>query len=127
MKLTPSARLYLYLLIATADLLIIHQILQRLLDISIPFLDNYLDPFLSIPFLLSGFVLERRLLFKMRDFQLELSEIIFTTIALSLLFEFVFPYLFPVFVYDIYDFLAYAAGAILFYAISVYADRRIHI
>ena len=124
MKLTPSARPYFYLLVNTTLLLILHQLMQRGLDIRQPFLDNYLDPFLSIPFLLSGFVLERRYIFKMRDFELEWHEVLIATIALSLLFELVFPYLFPDFVYDIYDFLAYAAGAVLFYAVSIYADGR---
>lgn len=122
MKINHVDRPYFYLLLVTGGLLVLHQIAQRLLDISLPFVDSYLDPFLSIPFLLSGFALERRWFFRMRDFQLDGSEILIATTALALLFEFVFPHLISEYIYDSYDFIAYAAGGLLFYLFAKSVD-----
>jgi len=118
MNISCSDWTYFFMLAAAGDTIILHQIAQRILHWSYPFIDSYLDPFCSIPFLLSGFVLERRWLLKMKDFRLTIFETTVFTIAFSLLFEFVFPYLFPEFIFDPYDFLAYAAGAIVFYSVN---------
>jgi hypothetical protein len=118
MKISSNERPYALLLIVSATMLLGHQFLQRILQVNIPFLDNYFDPFWSIPFLLSGFVLERRYLLQLRDFRLSLLEISVTTIAFGFLFEYVFPYFFPGFFFDAYDFVAYFAGMILFYVFT---------
>lgn len=105
---------YLYLTLFTGSIIILHQILQKLLGIPLPFLDNYLDPFLCIPFLLGGFTLERRYLLQLKDFQMSRFEIFSATIALSLVFEYIFPLFSRGFVCDPWDFMAYALGAIVF-------------
>ena len=124
MKISSNERPYFILLAISSFLLIGHQILQRGLQINEPLLDNYFDPFWSIPFLLSGFVLERRYLLKLADFRLSLLEIAVTTIAFGFLFEFVFPEFFPEFFFDAYDFVAYGAGAVLFYLVTIWEQRN---
>lgn len=119
MKISANERPYFILLAISATLLIGHQILQRLLQINVSFLDYYFDPFWSIPFLLSGFVLERRYLLRVADFRLSLLDMLVTTIAFGFLFEYVFPYYFPAFYFDPYDFVAYFAGMVLFYFVSL--------
>ncbi|MFK7931913.1 MAG: hypothetical protein AB8G22_00295 [Saprospiraceae bacterium] len=125
MSLNRSDWIYLLLLAAATDTIILHQIAQRILEWQLPFLDSYLDPFCCIPFLLCGFVLERRWLFKIKHFRLSLFDIAILTAGLSLLFEIGFPYFFPDFVFDVYDFVAYAVGAGVFYAVSEFADTPI--
>lgn len=120
MKISPSDRTYFLILFLTGIAIVLHQIAQRFLGISIPFMDSYLDPLCSIPFLLSGFVLERRFLLKIHDFRLNLSEILTITLVLSLIFEYLFPIITSEFIYDLCDFLAYAGGGILFYLLTAF-------
>lgn len=45
-------------------LVLLHQSLEKLLEIRIPVIDNYLDPLLLMPILLHLMLWERRILFK---------------------------------------------------------------
>lgn len=120
---SDSNRVYFFTLLLTFIFIFSHQVAQRLLAISIPFIDSYLDPFLCIPFLLSGFVLERRLLLQIQHFRLNFIEIFTIILVLSLIFEYLFPRLTSEFIYDLCDFLAYAGGGCLFYLLTL-MDRK---
>lgn len=89
-------------------LLLVHQVLQYGLGYSLRFIDDYLDPVLSIPILLGILLQERRWYFGVR--RLGWVEVGITATVLALVFEFVFPWLEPRFVYDAWDFVAYAVG-----------------
>ncbi|MFK8056178.1 MAG: hypothetical protein AB8F78_08690 [Saprospiraceae bacterium] len=94
-----------------------HQFIQKILGWSIPFVDSYLDPFLSIPLLLGLAAAERNWLFGEAHWAgFKGVEIIAMTVALAVLFEEGFPWLDPVGqTRDIYDYVAYAFGAVAYY------------
>lgn len=103
-------------------LLGLHQLWERVLHVKIEFLDNYLDPFLSIPILL-GLILQERLYVLKRYFnqvqtntyQLLPLEIVVSTLLFAIVFEEAFSYLSDQFFRDIWDYPAYFAGALIFY------------
>jgi hypothetical protein len=92
-------------------LFVLHQYLQFIAQISMPFFDKYLDPALMMPILLHLLVWERRLIF--RDTSSRLPEsYIFGYFLLAVIFgELVFPYLSDKFIADYWDILSYALGS----------------
>ncbi len=114
---------------ACALAFVAHQIAQRLLGISVPLLDAYLDPFLAVPLLLGLAALERwwlrtRSRSTWRGFTG--AEVAAMTIALALVFEELFPRLDPLRqVRDGWDYLACGAGGLLYYfLVGVRAGRE---
>lgn len=105
-----------YLFWASLLLLVLHQLTQKVLGISIPILDNHLDPLLSMPIVLHLFKWERSFWWK---YQRELSffEIISATLIFSVLFEVLFPYWHSGFYGDWWDVLGYWLGALLYGAL----------
>lgn len=93
-------------------LLLGHQLIQYGLGWSLPLIDNYLDPLLSMPLLLQVITVERGFLFNQE--RLSRLEIVVITITLAILFEEIFPLLKPAFVRDWWDYLMYVIGAICF-------------
>jgi len=93
-----------------------HQIAQKGFEISIPFVDGYLDPFLSIPLLLGLAAAERKWLFGEAQWQgFNLIEILAMTLALAILFEEGFTMLDPIRqTRDVYDYFAYACGGLAY-------------
>ncbi len=77
--------------------------------------DNYLDPLLCMPILLTLLLAERRHLWgKGGQYCLTYKEIALAVVALSIIFEMVFPRLNARFVADWADVVAYIAGAVFF-------------
>jgi len=105
-------------------LLLTHQLFQKILHFKIPILDNWLDPFLSMPILLGLILMERRWFLK-RYSQGELKSAgeykfskLETTIAVlffAIIFEFLFPKWSQEFTFDWWDFVGYGLGGIIFY------------
>lgn len=97
-------------------LALLHQSLQKLLEIRIPVIDNYLDPLLLMPMLLHLMLWERRILFK-KDLQyvFSLSEVIILFIIVSFVVEYLFPRWNAGFTADGWDVVCYACGTIIFY------------
>jgi len=95
----------------------LHQIGQRLLHWSIPWVDSYLDPLLCMPVLLGIFCKERSMVLG-KTYQLPLFDLIVIVVFLSLIFELGFPKWSASFFYDPWDFLCYGVGAILYYLIT---------
>lgn len=93
----------------------LHQLLQYGVGVSLPFADNYLDPFLSVPILLGGVLQERTWLFGQRRFSL--LETVVATVFIALVSELVFPRLDPRFVYDSLDFGAFVLGGFYFWCL----------
>jgi len=100
-----------------------HQIGQKFFGLSIPVVDSYLDPFLSIPLLLGIAAAERNWLFGEEHWEgFKPIELIAMTLALAILFEEGFPRLDPVGqTRDGFDYLAYAGGAAVYYFNGNYA------
>ena len=98
------------------SLLLAHQFFQKVLLIRIPFLDNWLDPFLSMPILLGLILMERRWFYKnKKSYSFSILETVIAVLFFAIIFEFVFPKYSNGFTFDWWDFLAYGLGGILFY------------
>ena len=97
-------------------LLLTHQVLQKIFHISIPFLDNWLDPFLSIPILLGLILMERRWFYKnKKSYSFSILETVIAVLFFSFVFEILFPKWSDGFTFDWWDFLAYGLGGLFFY------------
>lgn len=103
------------LFLGCALLLGLHQLTQYGLHWRLPAADNWLDPLLAMPLLLTLLVWERRLLFRRGPhYRLSLTEIVLATGYVALLSEWLFPLLSDRFTADPWDLLAFAAGALLY-------------
>ncbi|MFN7118164.1 MAG: hypothetical protein ACK4TA_15295 [Saprospiraceae bacterium] len=103
-----------FLLLALAFSL--HQLLQKVWHLPLPWLDNYLDSLICMPVLLNLLLAERRCFFQKGDqYRLTNREVILALALLSFLFEFVFPKLSAGFTADFGDILAYSIGGCFFY------------
>jgi hypothetical protein len=102
----------------------IHQILQKLLNLPIPFADNYLDPFCFGTICLHFFQIEQKYLFKKE--KLNLLEITIMILFLGSMSEIVFPVISNQFIADIFDFIAIISGAFWFILTSKKTKRSFH-
>ncbi len=97
-------------------LFLTHQLIQKGLDIHIPFVHSYLDDLLVMPIILTLILVERRRLYSWGEkFVFSFPETIGLVVAFSLIFELLFPYFSFKFTFDWWDFLAYAIGGVIFY------------
>ena len=105
----------LYLL--AAGVFVAHQLAQKLLGWTLPFLDAYLDAFLSIPLLLGLASAERRWLLGPRGWDgFHAIEVAAMTLALALVFEELFPRLDPERqTRDAWDYAVYALGGLAYW------------
>lgn len=105
--------------LACAALFVVHQVAQAWLGQTAWLIDGYLDPVLSIPLLLTLGEVEQRWLLRTRDWRgYSAVEVAAMTTALALVFEYVFPRLDPARqTYDPWDFVAYALGGGIYYAL----------
>ncbi|MEM6395286.1 MAG: hypothetical protein AAF741_02995 [Bacteroidota bacterium] len=96
-------------------LFLIHQVLERFLDIEIPALDNHLDAFVSVPILMGLHLAEQRYFWGVRRFSG--LYVVVAVVLFSVVFEFLFPWIEPRFTADWWDVVAYVLGGIYFYAL----------
>lgn len=93
----------------------LHQALQKLFHISVPYLDLYLDNLLAMPIILTLLLFERRMLFKRGShYRLPVLDVVVATIYIVFIAEVIFPLLSERFVTDWWDVLFYALGSMLF-------------
>ena len=92
-----------------------HQVLEKILHIPIPILDNYGDDFFAMPFILTIFSMEQRYIWKRIDRPLDAFEILAFTIFFALFFEEFLPRYHNGFTKDYWDYLAYGLGSVVFY------------
>ncbi len=100
--------------IGATFLLLLHQLLQKVLLIPFSIIDAYLDDFLSMPFILSLFLIEQHL-WKRRTSNLSIFEIIFFTVLIIVLFEEIIPKFNANYTKDYWDYLMYSLGSLVFY------------
>lgn len=106
---------FLYLSVVCILLFLMHQYVQKVLLISLPFVDSYLDDVLCVPIFLSVLLLERRFLLKNPNYTFSIFEIGVYVLVMGCVFEFGFPRWSAAFTQDYWDFLAYGVGGVLFY------------
>lgn len=102
------------LFIISVTLFCIHQVLEKLLGIHIIYLDNYLDPMLCMPIILTLLTLQKQYIFQDRKSRLSLFTIICSTAIVIIISEWLFPILSFRFTADPLDALFFIVGAILF-------------
>ncbi len=108
--------LYSPVFILCCILFVMHQVAQKVMKVSIPLADSYLDNILATPILLTLVVVERRILFKRgTDYILTPMEVIMATLFIILVSEFLFPFVSPDFTFDWVDILCYILGSVLFH------------
>ena len=91
-----------------AALFILHQILQKVFNLSLPFVDSFFDPFCFIAISLPLVQFERTILYKQEHLSGAEAFIIF--VILALVSELVLPLVSTQFIYDPLDFLAMFLG-----------------
>lgn len=99
------------LFILFAGLFALHYFLQNI-GVNIPVADAYLDDLLCMPVVLSIALAGMRLFYKTG--KLSASQIIFTVVYCSVLFELVLPLLSDRYTGDFLDIVLYGAGALFF-------------
>lgn len=100
-----------------------HQVTQRLLEISMPFIDNYLDPFSLGALSLYGVQLERKWLFGVE--RLSWLDIFLVTIYVIVVSEILFPYFSKNFISDWADVISILMGMSWFIFSSLKSSPRI--
>ncbi len=101
-----------YSFLIPLTLFLLHQIIQKIAQVNLPFLDNYLDPFCLGALVIPLFKLERKYLYKSRE--ISRLEMVLTISYVILISELILPYFFPNFVSDIWDALAITTGFVWF-------------
>lgn len=97
-------------------LFIVHQVLQKGLDIHYPLFDRYLDNLLAMPIILTLLMIERRFLFgRRKGVGLTALEVVMATGLVILVAELIFPMFSRDFTTDWWDVLFYALGSLVFY------------
>lgn len=95
-------------------LFVLHQVMQFALQIRIPFIDNYLDPFLFLPVALGAYLQERRWILGNSVYTLDTFKLIGISVILCVIVEVIFPLINSGYTFDVFDFPSYAAGAVYF-------------
>jgi hypothetical protein len=94
----------------------LHQVLQKIALVKIPWVDNYGDDLLAIPFVSSCVLLmENFLVYKNHIRKHSFGQLLFIFILISVVFEFIIPKYSPHYTYDPYDVLYYFIGFIAYY------------
>ena len=97
-------------------LFIIHQVMQKGMDIHYKWFDRYLDNLLAMPVILTLLQAERIFLFRKGSaYLLPLFEIVMATLYIILITEIIFPIFSKNFTPDWADIFFYFAGSLLFY------------
>jgi len=95
---------------------LLHQLTQKVFELSMPFIDAYLDPFCFIGLTLYLIKFERKLLLGTNH--LSLIEAILYAIFLALISELILPLFSEKLTYDLLDFFAMFAGLSFFLLIN---------
>jgi hypothetical protein len=88
------------------------------------FLSNYLNDLLCLPILLFLSTRILRLFFRRPTLQLDIWQILFALVVVSLVFEWWAPQKYTVHTGDVWDVLAYAAGAMMFWKTLPYEFKK---
>lgn len=100
-----------------------HQLLQYVFHLPIPYVDSYFDPFACAVLGLTVFQWERVHLWGNQQHQLSFIEVIVVIAVLAMVSEEVFPKLSNRFYRDGWDYAAFVLGGIYFYGLINSSDR----
>ncbi len=98
-----------------SSIFLLHQVVQKWIMV-IPFLNSYLDDFLSGPIVMGiALFVQQQFTFRNKDYRFSPYHSLFFALWFYVLFEWIFPPYFSYAVSDIWDLAAYAAGAFVFH------------
>ena len=97
---------------------ILHQVLEKIVHVSLALADNYLDPLVCMPIILQLFVWERRILFSDPLYQIPILHCAGYFIVIAIVAEIIFPTISSRFTADFMDILCYAAGTLLYIGLN---------
>lgn len=118
--------LYSPIFVSCCILFVAHQLAERILHHSMPFVDSYLDNLLSTPILLTLLLVERRTLFRYgRDYTMSVQEVCLATLVIAVAGEILFPALSDKFTRDYLDVVFYSLGSAAFYLIINKTPRTV--
>jgi len=103
------------LVIGCVAIFIVHQLLQKVFNISLPYIDSYLDPLLCMPILLYLLLIERKYFWKQKVTSLSWATIVAASVFIIVIAEILFPIWNAAFVFDTIDIVLYCLGAAFFY------------
>ena len=96
-------------------LFVLHQFMQKVMGVSIPIVDSYLDTLLAMPIILTLLVAERRVLFRRgENYRLTIPDVIVATLFVAFVSEVIFPALSDSFTGDWLDLVFYSLGSLVF-------------
>ncbi|WP_367389593.1 hypothetical protein [Lewinella sp. LCG006] len=95
---------------------LVHQYSQKILHLSVPWMNAYLDDILCMPLFLAIWQWEKQLFWK--TLYLRKKEIAFFTCFIFILFEGILPHYSMLFTADWRDGLAYCCGSSIFYLLQ---------
>jgi len=98
-----------------AVLFLLHQFVQKILFLPVPFIDSYFDPFAAAVLGLFVLKMERKYLWKRKRVHFKWYEVFIIVILLALISEQLFPRLSEEFTSDLLDGVSIALGGIYFY------------
>ena len=98
---------------------LLHQISQKILNIKLPWFDNYGDDFIAVPFV-AGIVLiaENLLVYKQHQRKHHFLQLAFIFVLISIVFEFILPNYSAYYFYDSLDIMYYLLGFLIYYYIK---------
>ncbi len=105
-------------------LFLIHQVVERVIGIMVPFIDSYLDPILLMPILLYLITLERSIVFDKKSYQLSVYLMFGYFVLISILSELILPKFNSKLTPDKYDVVCYAIGTFIYFATSIISRRN---
>lgn len=95
--------------------LIAHQLIEKVIGLAFPLLDNYLDDVLAMPIILTIVYVEQRYVWKRIHQRLKITEVLLYTLVFAIFFEEILPQFHEGYTRDNWDYLAYLVGSLLFY------------
>ena len=96
-------------------LFLLHQFMQKILGWNHLWVDSYLDDLLCMPVFLGLVLVERRWWLRQPAYCFPLFDTLLMILALSLIYEEIFPLISSQFTKDLWDYFYYFAGGIFFY------------
>ncbi len=97
----------------------LHQVLQKVAHLKIPWADSYLDDLLAVPFVSACVLLmENFLVYQNHTRKHSFGQLLFLFIFISVVFEYIIPKYSAHYIYDTRDVLYYFIGFIAYYFVK---------
>lgn len=114
-KLLSSYKLELIVLIIGTS----HQIMEKILKLSIPYIDSYLDDVIAVPFFSSSIlIIENFSFYHIHTRKHTINQLFTIFVFISILFEYIIPKYSSAYTFDYWDILCYFLGMFGYYYLN---------